>query len=113
MSIKFEFPVLSLGSIAERQVTKFGDVKVIAVFDGSFYLETTTGIVCIVGLDQGSSPLNITVAGPSAISWHATGIRLGAKGSIVAGELRGGNDFAFPLGDATVWQPPPGTCLRS
>lgn len=103
----FEFPVLSLGSIAERQVANFGEGNVIAVFDKSFYLESATGIVCIAGLDQGSSPLNISVATPSAISWQASGICLGARGSIVADELRVGNGFSFPLGDATVWQPPP------
>jgi len=105
--MNFEFPVLSVGSIAERQLANFCYGRVIAAFDGSFYLETDTGIVCVVGLDQGSSPLNILVVAPSKISWRASGIHIGVRGRILDNKLRIGNEFSFPLGDATVWQPPP------
>ena len=75
----FEFSVSLIGAIARRSVERIGYGYVIAVFDGSFYVETIGGIVCVARDDLGASPLNILVDVPRTVSWVAAGIRVGAR----------------------------------
>ncbi len=102
----FEFPASLIGAVAHRHIARIGDGYIIAVFDGSFYVETVGGIVCVAREDLGASPLNILVDAPRIVSWAAAGIRVGARAYFSRHVFRVAGRFAFPTDGCEVWTPP-------
>ncbi len=102
----FKFSVPLIGAIARRSVERIGDGHVIAVFDGSFYVETMGEIVCVVRDDLGASPLNILVDVPRTVSWAASGIRVGARVRFSRHAFHVAGRFAFTTAGYELWTPP-------
>ena len=102
----FEFSVSLIGAIARRSVERIGYGHVIAVFDGSFYVETIGGIVCVARDDLGASPLNILVDVPRTVSWAAAGIRVGARVRFSRHVFHVAGRFAFTTAGYELWTPP-------
>lgn len=110
-SASFQFPVSSIGPLARRHIESHSDGRVVAVFDGSFYIATRTGLVCVARAELGASPLNILVNARG--SWKATGVRVGAKVHFSEQTFRVANRFSFPMHDASSWNPSPAAAYVS
>ena len=106
VDIGFEFPVSLIGAIARRSVERIGDGNVIAVFDGSFYVETMGEISCVARDDLGASPLNILVGAPRTVSWAAAGICVGARVRFSRYAFHVAGRLSFTTAGYELWTPP-------
>jgi len=101
----FEFQATRIGCAAAHILSKARAGRVVAVFDGGFYVEFGDGLVFLSGVDLRNGPLNLATSAPGATIWSATGARVDDR-AVTSGEcLIVGNRFRFTLGDASIWRP--------
>ena len=100
------FEITNYGLAAEPlfQMRKQGSV--VAVFDNSFYIETSGCLVCIVRDDLPAGPLNVSASWPKSLSWSACGLKRGDRASVADRSIFVGRSFQFDGSRAQIWRPP-------
>jgi len=99
------FPVLTAGGAALRALAPARSLRVLAVFQRSFYCEGDEGaLVCIGPPGMGAGPLNAIASLPAGLDWPAHGLRPGLRAAVEACTL-GVGDFRFDLRDVLHWRP--------
>lgn len=101
------FAITRLGGVADDVLRGDGVGRVAAVFDRSFYVETAHGMACIVARGLSIGPLNAISTAPSNVNWQASGLRPGARVTLLGKTVYIGGQFVFTLHDARRWQPAP------
>ena len=106
-SDRFEFAIRQRGCVASRILNDGAAGRVSALFESSFYIALSKGLVCIGndGLDAG--PLNLIAAAPAATNWISSGLRLDAKVNVSGAIMSVGERFAFDMLEAVAWRPDP------
>lgn len=101
------FSITRFGAVAKNVLTGNGEGRVTAVFDRSFYVETTAGMACIVSPTLELGPLNAISSVPSGMNWQASGLRAGERVILSANTVYAGGRFVFGTDRARCWQPAP------
>lgn len=100
-------PVFLAGEHARRRLAADGPLRVLAVFERSFYVETVAGaLVCIGERSIGAGPLVVLCAPAPGGRWRTAGIERGATGRVRAGAIALGG-IELDWGRAPAWTPPP------
>lgn len=104
----FEFQATQIGCLAADTLARERAGRLIAVFDGGFYIQFATELVFLGAADLAIGPLNVVTSAPGATNWNLAGARVGDRAVVTGGCLIVGPRFRFMLGDAPVWRPEPG-----
>lgn len=94
------------GPIAHEVLAEDGELRVLAVFERSFYLACPRGIVC-VGSGIGAGPITVEIAAPQGGTWEEAGIVPDLKGRIEHGVPFITEHLALDIAAASIWHPPP------
>ena len=103
-----EAAVLSLGSCgahALRLLRAESPLRVAAVFERSFYLESAGAFACLGGPRIELGPLNAVLEVPEGMNWRASGLRADMRCVRSAGALHLGPRFVLSLSEARPWRP--------
>jgi len=100
------FTARLIGGAARRALDDAGLGRVLAVFQRSFYLETTSGrLACLGAEGLGAGPLNLLCDLPGDWDWRARGLRPGVPVRRQGDRLEIGERVACTLSQATLWRP--------
>ena len=66
-----------IGHVAMRAIRDLGRTRVGAVFQSSFYLESSGPWVCVTGQTADMGPLSVRVDAPGSTDWRDCGISRG------------------------------------
>lgn len=98
-------PASLLGLLNRAPVT---EGRVAAVFDTSFYIETSDGrFVCVGGPDLGNGPLTAIAARIPYDDWHGAGIAQAQPVAFEPTQLIISDILILDFPRAVAWQPPP------
>ena len=103
----FCFPVLGWGSAAARLHSNSWEGKVSALFNSSFYVQSSQGFICIGNQSLTPAPLNVMTSAPDSTDWSASGLRLNDPTWYSNGILKVGSRFTFSVTGADLWRPDP------
>jgi hypothetical protein len=102
------FPILTAGAAALRGLAPARSLRVLAVFQRTFYCEGhERALVCVGPAGIGAGPLNAIVSLPEGLEWPALGLSPGAPASSDGRTLRVNGRLCFDLGWACPWRPAP------
>jgi hypothetical protein len=94
----------SIGSFASDIVKHAGDATIIAVFERSFYLLCSKGIIAVCDPALGCGPISLLVSTPRP--WRQL-VRVDGKAMVAADAIILDTGSRLDLGDTAVWSPPP------
>jgi hypothetical protein len=93
------------GAIAREVLSDDGEVRVLAVFERTFYLACPHGIVCVGPPDLIAGPINVATADER--TWTSLALAVDDEGAIAAGMATVGDTLAIDVASGTTWHPPP------
>ena len=101
----FTFAASLVGAVASRNLSANTQGRVLAVFDNSFYVAFSAGLVCVGAAGLAAGPLNLITATPLGTSWRASGLRVDDRVSVANRVLSVGRRFRFDVSGTTRWVP--------
>lgn len=101
-----KFNVSEIGHIARRVIGYGGWARAGAVFNNSFYIETPTCWVCVVGTSACMGPLAIRCNPAPQMDWRSSGVRVGTAAYLGETAFYLHPLFHFSFADASTWTPP-------
>ena len=93
------------GAIAREVLAEDGEVRVLAVFERTFYLACPHGIVCVGPPDLVAGPINVATA--DARAWAALSLAVDDEGRTASGHAIVGDALSIDVTSGTTWQPAP------
>ena len=113
----FEYRVVGCGELAWHRLGKWAvsGGRVAAVFKSTFYVDLGGDLgsdlggemVCVVGADCASAPLNLISDVPRTVCWPSHGLACGMTVRLSQNGMIVDERFRFHLDGARVWRPPP------
>ena len=105
VSGRHDFAVRMIGRAASRVLGRAQRGRVAAVFRSTFYLELSSGLVCVGSEVLEPSPVNLITAAPAGTDWQASGLRNGMPIQVSNATVFVGGRFSFPFSRAEDWSP--------
>ena len=93
------------GAIAREVLGDDGEVRVLAVFERTFYLACPHGIVCVGPPDLVAGPINVATADER--TWASLALAVDDEGEIAAGMATVGDTLAIDVASGATWHPSP------
>jgi len=93
------------GAIAREVLGEDGEVRVLAVFEHTFYLACPHGIVCVGPPDLVAGPINVATADER--TWTSLALAVDDEGRITAGLAMVGDTLAIDVASGSTWHPSP------
>lgn len=97
--------IVRCGAIAREVLGDDGEVRVLAVFERTFYLACPHGIVCVGPPDLIAGPINVATADER--TWASLALAVDDEGEIAAGTATVGDTLAIDVASGATWHPSP------
>ena len=95
------------GAIAREVLAEAGEIRVLAVFERTFYLACPHGIVCIGPPDLVAGPINVGAQAIDHNPWSGPAVAIDDEGEIADGLAMIGDTLSIDVAGGATWHPSP------